>query len=359
MNKLKFFFSFSFLLMPFAIRAQWLAMPQVTNSCYRGIPVSTKIMLPVGDGKIVYTTYCSQPHGGVTNVYQSNDHLATSELKYTNEPYEYGKAELTGLEFYNDSTFSYFIVEDTRKLFYFTQDLFKSRVNMIGYSFPYNNVFSSAVTSKYVYMIGFGAGLKIFRSGKTGGSDWEQKITDYNAVQNRLKFINDSTGYTIATHVSNTSKSSLFRLTNFGANWLPVLTDSIDNIVDFQIFDNGDILVLKRSGLVLKSFNSGISFNSLSAPSSGTYTCLHFANDSVGFIGGLNGTLLKTMDGGITWSSDSSNSENNIIAINTYKKNYYFRDASGTVYRYKLEPDPVAIEDNFEFKIFPSPTSEV
>ena len=360
MNKFKSYITCTFLLVKLSLTAQWLAVPQPTFGCYLGIPVSTKIMLPVNDEKIIYTTYCGSPHGGVTGIYLSDDNLANKEVKYYNGPYTQGTSELTNLVFYNDSTFSYLIIEREANVFYFTQSFFKSRVKLFGYIFPINGVFSSAITPKYLYMIGFGAGLKIFRSAKAVGTAWEQKIIDYYPVRNRLRFINDSVGFTVATYLSNSSKSALFKLTNFGATWLPVLTDSVDNIVDFQISSNNSMFVLKRSGVVLKASNNGASFDSLSAAPAGTYSCIHFANDSIGFIGGQNGVLLKTRDGGRTWKAETSNSEKNIMEVYTYSKNYYFRDADGVVFKFKHVPDPVvAIEEKFDFEVYPNPASEL
>lgn len=313
------------------MNAQWLALPippSVMSGSLGGTISLPDAILPCGNNKIVYTSYryYSPSSGGSVFMCISKDDLSSSSISFTTNS-GFGNTNLFNLNAYNDSTFSYCLIEGGFFKLYYTDNNFYTRTQMFGVASD-----ATAISPNYVY--GINQSTVVCRSNKIGSQGNCSAISNYTAKPNKLNFINDSVGFTLANFTSYTNKSTLIKSTNYGITWSPTLVDSVDGIVDYHISKHGDIYLLKKSGSVFKSTDTGASFTPLTSAPLGTYTCIHFANSTTGFIGGKNGVLLKTQDGGINWTSETSNTTQQINAIYTFNNDAsYFVDANKRVYK--------------------------
>ena len=97
-----------------------------------------------------------------------------------------------------------------------------------------------------------------------------------------------------------------------GASWTNVNIGATNGeFVTFgnavEAFDLNNIWVVTSEGYIYKSEDAGLTW---SAQESGVITsdalnCVHFADKNVGIVGGDNNILMKTIDGGETWSQVS------------------------------------------------------
>lgn len=138
-------------------------------------------------------------------------------------------------------------------------------------------------------------GNELFRT-MDGGSSWQQ--TYYDSMTNfsvsDIYFVNGSLGFitTIGSSFS-LSKATIFKTTDFGATWLKV-----------------------------KEWDDEHSFLKI-----------HFNNENVGYVGGSDGRLFRTTDGGTTWTDTYIAPGNSISALWFTNDNTGYSNALGTIHK--------------------------
>ena len=97
----------------------------------------------------------------------------------------------------------------------------------------------------------------------------------------------------------------LFITTNVRAQWNPVLEDSLYfEVLDLHFFNKDTGLVCGSIshgvGYVLRTYDGGETWTNTQSQ---MYSCaaIDFVNDSVGFAGGQDGIVYRTIDKGVTW----------------------------------------------------------
>jgi photosystem II stability/assembly factor-like uncharacterized protein len=115
--------------------------------------------------------------------------------------------------------------------------------------------------------------------------------------------------------------------------WEKVTSGTTSRFWDVAYASETTAFAVGVGGMVMKSTDGGTTW---SAVTHGLTTqdlyVVHFATDQVGFIGGLSATVLKTIDGGATWTNISANLPE---IITTYAQlstqainDFYFLDAN-------------------------------
>lgn len=115
--------------------------------------------------------------------------------------------------------------------------------------------------------------------------------------------------------------------------WDKVTSGTTSRFWDVAYANDSTAFAVGVGGMVMKSTDGG---NTWSAVTHGLTTqdlyVVHFATDQVGFIGGLSATVLKTVDGGATWTNVSAGLPE---IITTYAQlstqtinDFYFLDAN-------------------------------
>lgn len=341
-----------FILTHFLAKSQWKALPDPPSptftqdeNCRGTLTVPHSIMMPVSENEIVYNCLCTYGKSGHTYVMKSTDDFKSAQVLFL-QGSTYGASLLTHMYSENSSTFSYLIYIDTHLEHYYTENSFATRTMLLN---GLQNGIAVALSPNYMYV---NAGDIIGHALKNSQLLTYFHFPEYKGAQNKLNLINDSVGFTIVTHTANESKTSFMRLTDFGKNLTPLFTDSVDLITDYHFSDNGNLYLLKRSGAVYVSNDTGSSFKTLTSAPQGTYSCIRFSDSLTGFLGGDKGTLLKTINGGASWEQEKSNTDEDITSIYTFKKTNYFVVKSKRVFKYYYYQAPPPF---MPLSVFPNP----
>ena len=130
-----------------------------------------------------------------------------------------------------------------------------------------------------------------------GGSNWIPKTsgTSYNLT--RVKFINPIVGYAIG-YQNNTTIGALFKTVDGGETWATLPAASTSAIFDLSCVGENIVILTDIDGNMKKSINAGISFETINTQFIHVF---QFINETTAF-GASDQTLLKSVDGGITWT---------------------------------------------------------
>jgi photosystem II stability/assembly factor-like uncharacterized protein len=177
------------------------------------------------------------------------------------------------------------------------------------------------------------------------GNNWiKQREDKYNLRS--IYFINESTGWAVGNH------GSILSTKDGGIKWNKQnINDSIifysvyskDNLNNFAVGTMfGGIPLLPKKAIIVKTTNDGLTWNYKLDDSVMVYNSIIFVNDSIGWIGGSGGTLLKTTDKGNSWNkvkldeiyNNSTINKIQFININTgwislYRGNYLLKTIDG------------------------------
>lgn len=120
-----------------------------------------------------------------------------------------------------------------------------------------------------------------------------------------MKFYNKNTGWMSTGGLDNTYISKILKTTNGGDNWT-IIKDSIRMYI-FQVLDSvtvyGDVRNVQANESIYRTFNGGITWDSVSYSTQYGYNSLFFMNKDTGYIGATDsfwGYIFKTTDGGVT-----------------------------------------------------------
>jgi photosystem II stability/assembly factor-like uncharacterized protein len=130
-----------------------------------------------------------------------------------------------------------------------------------------------------------------------GGKNWEVQFTG-GIFWNDIQMLNDSIGYTVG------SSGTVIKTTNGGVNWNYLNTNSTSYLSAVH-FTNDQIGWAVGDQTVLKTNDGGQSWSELTTTLSADYNRaegVYFMNADTGFIGTSYNYLLKTTDGGNTWT---------------------------------------------------------
>jgi photosystem II stability/assembly factor-like uncharacterized protein len=139
-----------------------------------------------------------------------------------------------------------------------------------------------------------------------GGQSWQAQSSGAGfADLVSVHFINSSTGW--ATGFENFfSPGVILRTDNGGQTWVAQPQDNSDGVEWLRVFfvdeTNGWILGSTGSAGLLRTTNGGATWTRITIPASSTLTGLHFADALNGWVVGYDGTILRSTDGGLTWS---------------------------------------------------------
>lgn len=151
------------------------------------------------------------------------------------------------------------------------------------------------------------------------GQTWQLVYNDNAGSPCKLCFIDQNTGFAIATQLLKTSNS--------GVNWIP-LTNPIasGNTTCLYFVDANTGFLGTINGQVSKTTNGGINWQTNSV-SQYVITSLKFVNANTGYftgsgnIGGVKGVLSKTIDGGVSWNRQNLPSNWSLLNLTVLNSN--------------------------------------
>ncbi len=351
---------FAAVILPIQLFSQWQQLPAPASglsSCYTPAKVPNEI-IPCGFGRFIYSSFCKQSSLGAHqgNLLWSDDNLQSAVVKQSCS--SSGTAGYFGLKAYNDSTFSWFQLgtSSTFPPAYVTFNSFKKVVslNIDGTSITP----MSDLTNNYFYSI-VELPADTFYTIYTNlnpSARFYYKTKGYRHYSNDLDFVDDSTGFMIRTASSNSLVNVFIKTNNYGKNWLPAYTDSSGLLTNFYCTPSGDIYLIKKDGEILFSPDKGLTWTSKGSVPSSSCTTIHVQNTNSWLVGGQNGLLYKTMNGGGSWIAETSNTSEIIQKIYTFANEAYFVTANGNVFK-SLSPVGIATtKADTAIKIFPNPS---
>ena len=158
----------------------------------------------------------------------------------------------------------------------------------------------------------------IFR--RVEGADWKQveagltqRIMDVGLNDSGLGYIVGEFGFMAK------SEDAGLTWTMVTKGWESVCEEGYEpHLYGAVVKDDGTIFVAGEFGLIMMSTDRGRSFKQVHGGDQGVFD-LHFANDgdgtSSGYAVGQEGLVLKTIDGGATWSSVAVDTSSNLLGV--------------------------------------------
>lgn len=155
-------------------------------------------------------------------------------------------------------------------------------------------IFSSYFINKDVGF--YSANNRIYRT-TDGGKTWVMAdIEDYFQAS-KFHFINDQVGFIIGDN------GKVFKTINSGLTWqnIPHQLPGIYRAWGTQFLD-AQIGFLLDGTKIYKTLDGCNTWTTLLLPLNRVYTSIHFLTEDIGLVGDSNGLMVRTTDGGITWS---------------------------------------------------------
>lgn len=174
------------------------------------------------------------------------------------------------------------------------------------------------------------------------GQSWHTLTRDsLGAAQflfSKIDFVNIDSGV-----VATSYGEELFRTLNGGATWQAISPDTLNgyNLSDVYFY-NGGLGFLTTTGNSNPSWNAkiyrttdfGLSWQVVKEwDDQHSFYKIHFTDAQNGFVGGSNGRLFRTTDGGTTWTETVANPGNNITALWATSPGAIYSNVLGTVYQ--------------------------
>ena len=103
--------------------------------------------------------------------------------------------------------------------------------------------------------------------------------------------------------------------------------------MDFRNEKNG--WVVGERGTVLRTIDGGATWSKIPVPVRNTLLSVQFVDDDNGWIVGRGGVVLRSSDGGLTWLQQDSKTEQNLYALYFEKKNGWAVGGAGIVLQYE------------------------
>ncbi len=160
-----------------------------------------------------------------------------------------------------------------------------------------------------------------------GGLTWI-KLKEPNSTSSfiyRVAFATENTGWFI-------SGNQIYYTSNGGVTW--ALQHSAPNSLnDIKIIDATNAWVVGYNGLIVKTTNGGSSWSIANANTTQELRTIEAANTSTIWVAGANGTMLKTTDGGSTWAALNTLTAGFIQEIQFFDANNGWFKANNQFYR--------------------------
>lgn len=149
-----------------------------------------------------------------------------------------------------------------------------------------------------------------------GGNIWNSQEKPVDTNFNAIKFQTSDLGYIVG------NSGNIIKTNNGGDSWNIVFNDVSSNLNDVYIIEDGRVCVVGDDGTVLLS-TDGTLFNSITSVDGVTdnLKSVYFYDSFVGWACGENGSLIRTLDGGLSWTKiivkDSLTSLNVNVNLNS------------------------------------------
>ncbi len=155
-----------------------------------------------------------------------------------------------------------------------------------------------------------------------GGNNWENKFDGEFGYFSDIMFVDDNLGYLCSYDIWN---NYVLKTEDGGQNWQESYSEPRTNanrIIKLEITDLGHIISATNDRRIIKSTDQGTNWEVLDVATDVSINSLTVPSDEAIFVGSSVGTILKSANGGESWSEINSP----IVSGYTLTKNLHFLD---------------------------------
>ncbi len=155
-----------------------------------------------------------------------------------------------------------------------------------------------------------------------GGNNWENKFAGKIGYFSDIMFVDDNLGYLSGYDIWN---NFILKTTDGGQNWQESYTEQRTNanrIIKLEITELGHIITATNDRRIIKSNDSGANWEVLDIQTDASINSLTVPSVDAIFVGSPAGTILKSTNGGESWSEINSP----IVSSYTLSANLHFLD---------------------------------
>jgi len=249
-----------------------------------------------------------------------------------------------------------------------TTSLFFSSTNQGGsYTKTANNTYLGMEHLQFInsndgFAVGygglFGLSVGVYKS-SNGGTSWTASGTISGTKATDFHFVDANTGF-ISTAI-NSSSGSIYKSTNGGTTWSKAYTGKWISDVYFFNSQLGFALEGLSSTDLLKTTDGGTTWTK--GATVGAVSQLVFLTNMVGYAVGKAGLIKMTVDGGATWTTETSAAFTDMVSIDFDSKYVYSCGDQGQAYRklHGLTINSVVKNNNAtiaELNLYPNPAKD-
>ena len=122
-----------------------------------------------------------------------------------------------------------------------------------------------------------------------------------------------------------------FSIITNSQSWLPLSSGTTSNLLSVCFTDPSVGYAVGQNGTIIKTIDGGINWIAQSSGLNAELFDVCFVSTDTGFIVGRNGTILKTTDGGMLWNSVSTGTSPDFTSVFSIGSDLYITGYSGTV----------------------------
>ena len=184
----------------------------------------------------------------------------------------------------------------------------------INTRWTFNNIFFINVNTGFISGSDYFSYTGIILKTTNSGTNWS--ITNLSNSIYQITFLNNNTGFAASIN------GIIYKTTNTGNNWTEISTGTTYsyNSINFVDTNIGFVagIVTNNKGILLKTSNGGNNWQEILYDTTGPGQIINFINEQTGYIG-IGGKILKTTNQGLNWTITHSLNRwvNNIQFINT------------------------------------------
>lgn len=130
------------------------------------------------------------------------------------------------------------------------------------------------------------------------GKNWLKLTAQFKENLFDVSFLDKQTGFIVGQN------GVCLQTKNGGESWQKIDVPINKNLYKLQTLPNGSIIVISDYGRVIKSYDNGLNWKIVSDSIHPRLKCssIDFLDDKTGIIVGSNGLVMRTKDGGDSWS---------------------------------------------------------
>ncbi|MCC6815305.1 MAG: T9SS type A sorting domain-containing protein [Saprospiraceae bacterium] len=128
----------------------------------------------------------------------------------------------------------------------------------------------------------------------------------------KVRFRNSEFGISVGT-LYNSSTKNIHRTIDGGRTWTDISSGyTATRFMDIFFLSDSVVYMSGNEGLILRSYNGGLNWETLNTGTKEQLWGVHFTSPKIGFAVGSNGKIIYTNNGGNTWE-DRSTGKNNLL----------------------------------------------